>query len=99
MERNYECLLILDPTLSEEAVTQEMNTLSGLFPEGAAVCQNLGRKKFAYPIKKQSQGYYVSCNFRTDPAGKSGLEQKIKLNPAVLRYLIVLALRAKKKEA
>ena len=98
MERDYEGFMILDPTLSEDAVEKEATRIAASFPEGKATCQNLGRKKFAYPIKKQTQGYYLLCNFNADAQKRTELEQTLRANPALLRYLIIRALRPKKKD-
>ncbi|MFH1903843.1 MAG: 30S ribosomal protein S6 [Candidatus Omnitrophota bacterium] len=98
MERDYEGFMILDPTLSEETVEKEAARIAASFPEGKATCQNLGRKKFAYPIKKQTQGYYLLCNFNADAQKRTELEQTLRGNPALLRYLIIRALRPKKKD-
>ena len=98
MERDYEGFMILGPTLSEEAVEKETTRVAASFPEGKVTCQNLGRKKFAYPIKKQTQGYYLLCNFNADTQKKTELEQIMRGNPALLRYLIIRALRPKKKD-
>ena len=98
MERDYEGFMILDPTLSEERIEKEAAKIVASFPEGKATCQSLGRKKFAYPIKKQTQGYYLLCNFNADALKKNELEQALRGNPALLRYLIIRALRPKKKD-
>ena len=90
--------MILDPTISEETIEKEVAKITAFFPEGKATCQSLGRKKFAYPIKKQTQGYYLLCNFTADALKRNELEQILRDNPALLRYLIIRALRPKKKD-
>ncbi len=98
MERDYELLFILDPTLSEEAVEKEMAKVMAIFPKEKVTCQNLGRKKFAYPIKKQTQGYYIVCNFSADVEKRNEVEEVIRTNPVLLRYLLIRALRQKQKK-
>ena len=51
--------------------------------------ESLGRKKFAYPIKKEVAGYYNTFYFKTDGKILTDLEKKILLNSKVLRFLIV----------
>ena len=99
MERDYEGLLILDPTLSDEAVEKEAAKITAFFPEGKATCQILGRKKFAYPIKKQTQGHYLVCLFKADGQKKAEQEQAFRDNPALLRCLVIKALRLRNKNA
>lgn len=59
-----------------------------------------GRRKFAYPIREYaegeasrrafSEGYYVLCHFNLPAANIPDVERSLKLNDAVLRYLLTL---------
>lgn len=49
----------------------------------------LGRRKFAYPIKKETAGYYHTVIFDFDNQQLSRLNNSLKLNSDLLRYLIV----------
>lgn len=59
-----------------------------------------GRRKFAYPIRKYAEGepsrraftegYYVLCHFRLPTSQIPQVERTLKLNDAVLRYLLTL---------
>ncbi|MBP5301567.1 MAG: 30S ribosomal protein S6 [Bacilli bacterium] len=47
-------------------------------------------KDFAYPIKKQSKGYYVILNLSVNDRNQlNEFEQKIRFDTNVLRYVIV----------
>lgn len=48
-----------------------------------------GRREFAYRIKKQKRGYYVIFNFRAEAPAIQELRTSVKLNPYVLRHLLV----------
>lgn len=43
-----------------------------------------------YRIKKQKRGYYVVFNFNAEPTVVSELKANIKINPYVLRYLVIV---------
>jgi small subunit ribosomal protein S6 len=59
-----------------------------------------GRRKFAYPIREYaegeasrrafSEGFYVLSHFNLPAAGIPDVERSLKLNDAVLRYLLTL---------
>src|SRR5262245_61582669 len=59
-----------------------------------------GRRKFAYPIREYAEGeasrraftegFYVLCHFTLPAARIPELERALKLNDAVLRYLLTL---------
>lgn len=48
-----------------------------------------GRRKLAYEIDKQRDGYYVLMNAEIDPQNLPELERNMKLSPEVLRYLLI----------
>jgi small subunit ribosomal protein S6 len=48
-----------------------------------------GRRKLAYEIDKQRDGYYVLMDTEIDPANLSELERNLRLSPNVLRYLLI----------
>ena len=48
-----------------------------------------GRRKLAYEIDGQREGYYVIMYADIDPSGLSELEKNLNLSPMVLRYLLV----------
>lgn len=45
--------------------------------------------QLAYPIEKESYGYFGYSHFEGDPAAVKNLKDDFKLNPEVLRYLII----------
>jgi small subunit ribosomal protein S6 len=90
--RRYEQVCILRPSLSEEEITRIIDTAAQLIQEdeGSVIFLNKwGMRKLAYPIKKESQGYYVLCDFAASPAVVAEIERKFRIDDAVLKYLTV----------
>lgn len=90
--RRYEQIFILRPTVSEEEINQLIeSTTSIITASGGSIIylDHWGMKKLAYPIKKESQGYYVFCDCATTPAAISETERKFRIDEAVLKYLTV----------
>ncbi len=52
---------------------------------------NWGRRKLAYPIKKQQEGHYVFWYVNLPPAAPVELERHIRLNEDVLRFMVTRA--------
>jgi len=50
-----------------------------------------GRRKMAYPIRKQMEGQYVLFNLSMEPAATIGLERNLKFHEPLMRHLLVLA--------
>lgn len=48
-----------------------------------------GRKKLAYEIDKQREGYYVLMESQIEAKALNEIERNLNLSPFVLRYLIV----------
>ncbi len=93
MIRPYEVVYIFDSALEDEAINAKLTQFHQMIQvEGAAppVLNHWGRRTLAYPIKKQNTGYYVVANFDSDATLLPEYERALKLDDAVLRYLVVL---------
>lgn len=92
--RNYELVCILDPQFGEGQYEQIVEKYEALLEEnGGEVVRidNWGLRRLAYTsasLKNRLQGYYVLYQFLAAPTAIEGLEQTLKLDEAVLRYLI-----------
>lgn len=87
--REYECMYILDPSVEEkdgkiEEIRKWMEDKGGVDDVDV-----WGNRKLAYPIKKKEEGYYVVVRFRSTPDGVQELKERLRMEPAILRFLIV----------
>jgi len=48
-----------------------------------------GKRRLAYPINKQAEGYYALLDFKLDPSHIGEVDRLLKLRDSVLRHLIV----------
>lgn len=48
-----------------------------------------GRRRLAYPIQKQVEGFYVLQRLRIPPNAVSDLDRNLRLSEDILRHLIV----------
>ena len=93
MRREYEVALVLRSDPNEEVINQAV-ALAQAWIEANQNGQVMkidrwGRRKLAYEINKQREGYYVFMTAEIEPASLLELERNLKLSPAVLRYLLV----------
>lgn len=93
---NYELGLIVNPNVPEtEHKGVEEQVLGYLKKIKAKIVRDfysVGRRKLAYPIKKQKHGFYlfVEFNFEEDDAKAiKALDHNLKLDNNILRHLIV----------
>jgi len=90
--RNYEGIFILNPDLAGEAAksayaqVQELVSKNGGRVDGL---QEWGKRRLAYKIGKRQEGNYLVLNFQMDTQQTKKLEQALRLNDQILRYLLV----------
>lgn len=48
-----------------------------------------GSKDLAYPIKRQTKGYFAHFQIQTDPKSISAIDKILKVEENILRYLLV----------
>ena len=93
MARKYEAVFILNPAIGEEAITAVSDKLKGLIESKATIEQMdvWGRRRLAYEIEDQKEGYYVLVNFSSDAEFPKELERVLKITDGVMRYMVVRA--------
>lgn len=91
-ERVYELLYIARPTLQEAEVEALGEQIKGFLEAEGAVIQKLepwGRKRLAYEVDRQRDGYYTLIVFEGSSAAVKEVERKLKVADAVLRQIFV----------
>ncbi len=90
--RKYEIMYILSSTLDEEARKATISKLHGILEAGGGKVTDLkemGEREFAYPIKKNTKGYYVVIKTSTDTASLEEFKRIAKLDQNVIRNLVI----------
>lgn len=85
---SYYLTLVLKPDL-EEKVQKEL--LDGLKKKFAKVIKEdlWGEKELAYPIKKQTKGFYAHFEIEADPKIIKDIDKILKVEEDIFRYLVV----------
>lgn len=88
--RSYEMVTILKADVEDvNAVTESLaEIVRGLGAEEVKT-DLWGKKKFAYPIEKEFEGYYVLFTFKLDPAQIKEMERLLSLKDQVIRHMVV----------
>ncbi|HQA59946.1 MAG: 30S ribosomal protein S6 [Tepidanaerobacteraceae bacterium] len=90
--RKYETIFIVDPNFEADQVNELVEKFKGLIQEQGGQIDGVddwGKRRLAYPINKQREGYYFLINFTAKPETAQDLERVYKITNGVLRYLIV----------
>lgn len=91
MARKYEAIYILNPAIGEEAINATTEKIQTLV-ESAATVEKIdvwGRRRLAYEINDQKEGYYVLIDFSAETDFPKELERVLKITEGVLRYLVI----------
>lgn len=93
MKRSYELCIVVRTDSNEEVMHDAVNQVKDwIETEDMGTVTKIdrwGRKKLAYEIDRQREGYYVVMEAEMEPEQLPELEENLKLSSSYLRYLIV----------
>lgn len=91
--REYECLLILPADADEATVGTVTDRIQRVVAKHSGEVRGVdrwGRRRLAFEIEHQSEGYYVVVEFTADPARIGELDRALQLADEVLRFKVVV---------
>jgi small subunit ribosomal protein S6 len=89
---NYELIYIVNPAINEEILPETINKVNDIVNKaGGTVVETTqwGRKKLAYPLRKQTEGSYIYSKVQTEAAALKRIDSVLKMDEDILRHLIV----------
>ena len=89
--RKYEATIILNPNLSSK-VDNFLKDFEKLLKDNSfniLKTEDIGRRQLAYSIKNHNKGHYMIFNLEGDSLKLSEVENKIKYNETIIRYLFI----------
>ncbi len=89
----YESVVIIDPSVDEEKVKELSQRFTDLINKDGKVekVEELGKKRLAYEVKKNKEGYYVVLNFEANPTLVAELERNYRIIDEVIKFITVKA--------
>ncbi len=87
----YESVIIINPNLDEEAVKAIQDKFTGLINKNGKVesIEEMGKRKLAYTIKKNTEGIYLNIHFEAKPESIAELERVYRITDDVLKFIVV----------
>ena len=91
----YESVMVISLKLGDDGIAALIEKFKNLISENATLdsVDEWGKRRLAYQINKESEGYYVLFNFISNADFPAELDRRYKITDGVLRTLII------KKEA
>ncbi|MBQ3904245.1 MAG: 30S ribosomal protein S6 [Eubacterium sp.] len=89
--RNYEIVMVFSLSKGDEAVEKLKTKFTDLIAKNGTLgeIEEWGKKKLAYEINYETEGYYVLINFQSEESFPAELDRVINITDGVLRSLIV----------
>ena len=87
----YESVIIINPSVDEEKVNELTTKFTDMINKDGKVekADNLGKKKLAYPVKKNAEGYYVVFYFTANPSIIAELERNYRITDDVIKFMTI----------
>ena len=87
----YESVVIINPNVDEEGVKELVKKFTDLINTDGKVekVDELGKKKLAYEVQKNQEGYYVVFYFEANPNLISELERNYRITDEVIKFMSV----------
>jgi small subunit ribosomal protein S6 len=87
----YDLMLLIDPNAPEERRTAAVNEAESLLSSGGEITatQDWGQRRMAYEIDHRPEAEYRLYQFNGDNALLERLNQRLRINDAVLRFRII----------
>ncbi len=91
LQANYETIVILSAKLGEEGAKALVEKFTTLISENGTLGEidDWGKRRLAYEIQDETEGYYTLINFTSAPDFPAELDRIYKITDGVLRSLIV----------
>lgn len=88
----YESVIIINPSLDEQGIKDVITKFTDLINNNNGKVENvdeMGKRKLAYEIKKQSEGYYVVYTFEADPEFIKELERIYRITDSIMKFITI----------
>ena len=89
--KDYEIVMVFSLSKGVEAVNALKTKFTDLISKNGTLgeVEDWGKKKLAYPINYEADGYYVLINFSSEESFPAELDRVTNITDGVLRSLIV----------
>ncbi len=88
---NYETVMVISMKQGEDGIQALIEKFKALIEKHATLLSvdEWGKRKLAYLINKESEGYYVLMNFESEASFPAELDRIYKITDGIMRSLII----------
>ncbi|MDP4119762.1 MAG: 30S ribosomal protein S6 [Bacillota bacterium] len=90
-KNSYESIAVISLTVGEEGIQALVEKFKKVIEKYAELdsVEEWGKRRLAYLINKEAEGYYVLFNFKATADFPAELDRRYKITDGILRSLIV----------
>ena len=91
LAENYEAMVVFSLKGEEETLRKLIEKFQGVIERHGTMTEEVnewGKRRLAYPINYETEGYYVLYTFQSDPTFPAELTRRLNLTDGVLRALV-----------
>ena len=87
----YETVIVINTKIGEEAIKALVEKFKALIEKSGTLesVDEWGKRRLAYLINDEAEGYYVLYNFESAPEFPAELERIARITDGILRSLVV----------
>ena len=87
----YESVIIINPSVDEEGMKALIKKYTDIINnEGKVESVNeIGKKRLAYEIMKNKEGYYTVFNFEAKPELIAELERNYRIDDSIMKFITI----------
>ena len=91
VKNKYETVFVVSTKLGEEGAAALVEKFKTRIARNGTVesVDDWGKRRLAYPINKETEGYYTLINFESTPDYTAELDRRFKITEGVLRSIII----------
>jgi small subunit ribosomal protein S6 len=89
---NYECIYVIRHTVDEEGIKALVERFNGLIAQEGGEVTNVdewGKRRLAYPIDDDNEGYYVLINYTAAPQVPQEIERVFRITDDIIRFITI----------
>lgn len=89
--QKYEAMVVISTKQEEDVIKGLVEKFKGLIEENGTLVSvdEWGKKRLAYMINKETEGYYVLYTFESNAAFPAELSRRLRITEGLLRSMII----------
>jgi small subunit ribosomal protein S6 len=90
--KKYEAMMVFSVVSGEEATNALVEKFKALVSENGTIesVDDWGKRRLAYPINDEVEGYYIIVNFESNADFPAELDRVAKITDGVLRVMVTV---------